>query len=136
MAGFKSITVCILLIALLAISLGQSAQGGPHVSQGGPHQNQGGPQQNQGDPHQNQGRARRQVEDENLDDGGNVGPNPLNPMNWTTCDVTVLPRISCHDCNTRVICKPIGGLLKSCNDPARPHCNLGICSAVPSLACA
>ncbi|XP_045775039.1 uncharacterized protein LOC123873962 [Maniola jurtina] len=120
MAGFKSITAIIVLIALLAVCLGQSAQGGPHVSQGG--------------PHQNQGRARRQVEEENLE--ANVGPNPLNPMNWTTCDVTVIPRISCHDCNTRVICKPIGGLLKSCNDPARPHCNLGICSAVPSLACA
>ncbi|CAH2239981.1 jg3410 [Pararge aegeria aegeria] len=117
MAGIKNIVAIMVLSALLAICTGQTGQGGPQTSQGG--------------PHQNEGRARRQAEGVTTEDGF-----ALNPLNWTTCDVTVIPKISCHDCNTRVICKPIGGLLKTCDNPARPHCNLGICSAVPSLACA
>ncbi|XP_041982156.1 uncharacterized protein LOC121735398 [Aricia agestis] len=57
------------------------------------------------------------------------------PPEWTTCDI-LGPKISCQDCNTRLICKPVGGLLKPCNNPYRPHCNNGICSAVPSPDCA
>ncbi|CAH0694571.1 unnamed protein product [Spodoptera exigua] len=102
-------------VCVLAVTLAQTAQGGPHTSQGG--------------PHQNQGRSRRQAEAGTFDITQSLA-------NWTTCDYLVDPRISCHDCHTRLICKPIGGLLKNCGDPSRPHCNNGICSAVPSVQCA
>lgn len=112
---------------LLSVCLGQTAQGGPHTSQRGPHSSQGG-------AHENQGRLRREVlQNEN----GNMDQALLqqNPKNWTTCDVTISTKISCQDCSTRLICKPIGGLLVSCNNPKRPYCNNGICSAIPSVGC-
>ncbi|KAG7312355.1 hypothetical protein JYU34_001844 [Plutella xylostella] len=98
-------------------------------------------QVHQGGPHQNQGRIRRQADQsqpeevQGPDDADQPdGPND-SPLNWTTCDVTATPRISCHDCHTRLICKPVGGLLKGCNNPYRPYCNYGVCSPLPSLDC-
>ncbi|XP_046969493.1 uncharacterized protein LOC124536886 [Vanessa cardui] len=126
MAVLKNIVAFLVLSALLTACYGQVSQGGPHGPQGG--------------PHQDQGRIRRQAS-QNEDDVNEVnedqaGPNvQQNPQNWTTCDITAVPRISCHDCNTRLICKPIGGILKICNNPARPYCNFGICSPVPSANC-
>ncbi|XP_026725530.1 uncharacterized protein LOC113492286 [Trichoplusia ni] len=72
----------------------------------------------QGRPHENQGRGKRAL------DG------------VTSCDFTVIPKISCHDCHTKLICKQIGGILKACNNPFQPHCNNGVCSSVPSAECA
>ncbi|KAJ8715033.1 hypothetical protein PYW08_005014 [Mythimna loreyi] len=109
-------------LCVLAVVLAQASQGGPHTNQGGPSTSQGG-------PHKNQGRGRRQAPDFSVLDIAESNAN------WTTCDVTVFPKISCHDCNTRMICKPVGGLLKACDNPYRPHCNNGICSAVPSAEC-
>lgn len=110
---------------LLGVCFGQILQGGPHVSQGG--------------PDQSQGRNRRQVP-QNVGQLGNIEDETLagswqNPRNWTTCDFTAASKISCHDCNTRIICKPIGGLLIACNNPNKPYCNSGICSAVASPDC-
>ncbi|KAF9789091.1 hypothetical protein SFRURICE_005693 [Spodoptera frugiperda] len=121
MAHFQNVAIC-LAVCVLAVSLAQSPQGGPHTSQGGPNTSQGG-------PHQNQGRSRRQAEIGTFDITQSVA-------NWTTCNYLVDPKISCHDCHTRMICKPIGGLLKNCDEPSRPYCNNGICSPVPSVQCA
>ncbi|XP_047992608.1 uncharacterized protein LOC125231259 [Leguminivora glycinivorella] len=99
------------LFALLAVAIGQSAQGGPHTSQGG--------------PHQNQGRAKRQVDQ--------VESQAI--VNWTSCDPTVTPKYSCQDCNTRLVCLPIGGKTISCPIVFAPYCNEGFCSPIPSADC-
>nr|XP_021195818.2 uncharacterized protein LOC110380228 [Helicoverpa armigera] len=112
-------------LCVLAVTLAQSPQGGPHTDQGGSPTQQGG-------PHQNQGRSRRQVEED--DEAFDI--SQVSAANWTTCDFILGKKISCHDCNTRLICKQIGGLLKACNNPFKPHCNNGICSHVPSVECA
>lgn len=57
-------------------------------------------------------------------------------IKWTTCDWRAIPKFTCHDCNTRLICKPMGGILKFCGDAATPHCRNGFCSAIPSDDCA
>lgn len=108
----------------------QTSQGGPHVSQGGPHVSQGG-------PHESQGRGRRQavqIPDNDVDQNEDDSNWPNGP-NWTTCEYTASSPLSCNDCNTRLICKPIGGLLISCKNPLKPYCNNGICSATPSEGC-
>ncbi|CAG4951825.1 unnamed protein product [Colias eurytheme] len=104
--------VVLFLLAALVTANCQVVQGGAHIDQGG--------------PHQIQGPRSTFMESEALQ----------NPTNWTTCDITTDPKIFCHDCNTRLICKPVGGLLKMCRDPMRPYCNNGICSALPSVGCA
>nr|XP_004931861.1 uncharacterized protein LOC101738184 [Bombyx mori] len=59
-----------------------------------------------------------------------------NVVSWTSCNLTETPIFSCHDCNTRMFCNPIGGLLISCRDNRRPHCNRGLCKSTPSDECA
>ncbi|KAJ8715030.1 hypothetical protein PYW08_005011 [Mythimna loreyi] len=55
---------------------------------------------------------------------------------WVTCDFDVFPRMRCHDCNTKLICKKIGGLLLDCPSSFAPYCNNGFCSRTPSEECA
>ncbi|KAL0871158.1 hypothetical protein ABMA27_004934 [Loxostege sticticalis] len=117
MAFFKNKLALLVLCAIIAAAASQISQGGPHQSQGG--------------PHQNQGRIRRQA----VQDGQDGQDDDAGPPSWTTCDITTTPVISCQDCSTRLICKPVGGLLKPCRNPFRPHCNNGICSAVPAAGC-
>ncbi|XP_063829088.1 uncharacterized protein LOC135078470 [Ostrinia nubilalis] len=117
MAFLRNKLTLLVLCAVLAAAASQVSQGGPHQPQGGSHTSQGG-------PHENQGRVRRQAEDDEW-----------SPPTWTTCDITTTPVISCHDCSTRLICKPVGGILKPCLNPLKPHCNNGICSAVPAAGC-
>ncbi|CAH2092870.1 unnamed protein product [Euphydryas editha] len=125
MTALKNIVTIVVLSILLAVCFGQVLQGGPYKSQGG--------------PHQYQGRTRRQIP-QNVGQVDNIKDHTIpdvwqNPQNWTTCDFTAVSKISCHNCNTRIICKPIGGLLKSCNNPNKPYCNSGICSAIASPDC-
>ncbi|OWR54491.1 peritrophin type-A domain protein 2 [Danaus plexippus plexippus] len=126
MAPFKSILILLTMSCLLIVSYGQVSQGGSHIDQGKPHVSQGG-------SHEDQGRVRRQaIQDPTKQ---KLNEDAINPKNWTTCDFGVTPTISCYNCNTRLICKPIGGLLKACNDPMRPFCNSGICSSTPTANC-
>ncbi|KOB73401.1 Peritrophin type-A domain protein 2, partial [Operophtera brumata] len=60
----------------------------------------------------------------------------LMKANWTSCDITTTPVLSCHDCKTRLVCKAIGGLMVSCFNPYRPYCVNGVCSPLPSAECA
>ncbi|XP_049876540.1 uncharacterized protein LOC126374111 [Pectinophora gossypiella] len=145
MACFNNFVTVLVLCAFLAVALGQVSQGGGNSPQGGPHQNQGrirrqvdqgGPQVDQGEPQADQNEANQdqtgnqktdEDDDDHIDDGLPV---------WTSCDFGVDPRLSCADCHTRVICKPVGGLIKICRNPFRPYCNYGLCSATPSAECA
>ncbi|KAJ8712297.1 hypothetical protein PYW07_005139 [Mythimna separata] len=63
-------------------------------------------------------------------------PRQDSESTWVTCDFTVSPRMRCHDCNTRLICKRVGGLLLDCPSSFAPYCNNGFCSPVPSVECA
>ncbi|XP_022822912.1 uncharacterized protein LOC111353926 [Spodoptera litura] len=57
-------------------------------------------------------------------------------LTWVECDPSVVPRKSCYDCNTRIICKNIGGLLLECPKNFVPYCNGGKCVSEPSAECA
>lgn len=58
------------------------------------------------------------------------------PKIWIPCESTTTPRLSCYNCNTRMICKNYkGALLKPCNYSLKPYCNEGICSATPTAGC-
>ncbi|VVC92095.1 unnamed protein product [Leptidea sinapis] len=77
--------------------------------------------------------------------GGLVGAGANNPWippwlaaapwfpKWSPC--TAVGAV-CLDCNTRFICTKIGGLERACSDPTLPYCNLGECSATPTVECA
>ncbi|XP_063386721.1 uncharacterized protein LOC134672705 [Cydia fagiglandana] len=121
MAILKHATCLLLLLAVISLVLGQTAQGGPHITQGGAHESQGG-------AHEDQGRVKRQAEQDGDEDSGVVS--------WTTCDQTTTPKYSCQDCTTRLICLPIGGKVLACPSVYRPYCNNGRCSAIPSAGCA
>ncbi|KAF9789093.1 hypothetical protein SFRURICE_005695 [Spodoptera frugiperda] len=55
---------------------------------------------------------------------------------WVPCDFSGISTESCYDCNTRIICKKIGGLLLECPKNFVPYCNEGKCSNEPTPECA
>ncbi|CAH0589089.1 unnamed protein product [Chrysodeixis includens] len=73
--------------------------------------------------------------------GGNAAANPWIPPwlasapwfpQWVQCTGI---GSECIDCNTKLVCTKIGGLQRACSDPTLPYCNLGQCSATPSVEC-
>ncbi|XP_030040426.2 sulfur globule protein CV3 [Manduca sexta] len=74
--------------------------------------------------------------------GGVGGVNPWIPPwivsspwypQWSPCTTI---GSACVDCNTKLVCTKVGGLVRACSDPTLPYCNLGECSATPSAECA
>lgn len=51
---------------------------------------------------------------------------------WTACDYKDTPMYSCLNCHTRLICKPYGGIAKSCG---LRYCRDGFCSGIPDKEC-
>ncbi|KPJ13872.1 hypothetical protein RR48_08686 [Papilio machaon] len=110
MAHIKAL-IFFTLVAFIAVSLAQVPQIGPQKPQWGPR------------PYsQNDGK-----------NGEVIGKESKVLPTWTACD-PLGPKMSCNDCNTRVICKPSGGILKPCG-PWKRYCNNGMCSPIPSPEC-
>ncbi|XP_047032022.1 uncharacterized protein LOC124638914 [Helicoverpa zea] len=114
MAHIQNLLIFVAL-CYLAVSFTEAAQGGLHLHIGGSME---------------MPRQKRHNHNHNHKD------NDDSDVEWIACDYSLRPRMRCHDCHTRLICKKVGGLLLHCPAVGAPYCNNGLCSPEPSTECA